>query len=300
MNIPERLEDWTLNRVEEILNSGVCEDDVFDFKECLPPSTDDKGKQRLRKTIAAFANSGGGFLIYGVKDDRTLSPQIRLVGMDAATDFGRDFGAFPSDCQPSVEWQASAPVTIPNTSLALFVVEIFSTWRKPHAVMRDGAAHFMKRTNKGDEPMSFSEISGAFREAEFRRTGLALLISEVEHMGLTAHQLIEDDNKTSNTNAHPDRPWTWSIRYSTTLLDMTLGNTYPFIAADPALWKLLCIIRENARTSNARSEAFAGVVFFKLNERIEIHDTLSRVIFNAANQILSAAKEAIERLRKLQ
>src|SRR4051812_40395704 len=105
MKIPERLEDWNLTAIKNILKAGVFELDVFDFKECLPPSSDDKGKHRLRKSIAGFANSGGGFLIFGIKDDRSLNLNDRIVGIPAVADFPQEFGNFPASCQPSVEWR---------------------------------------------------------------------------------------------------------------------------------------------------------------------------------------------------
>src|SRR6185437_16449459 len=140
-------------------------------------------------------------------------------------------------------------------------------------------------------PMSFAEISIAFRESEFRRTGLALLISELEHMRETAEQLVADSS-TGKTEAHPDRPWTWAVRYSTTLLDTTLGNTFPFLASDPELWKQLCTIREKARSSNAMSEAFAGVVFLLMSERTDIHDSRTRPLINCARDISRYGEEA--------
>jgi predicted HTH transcriptional regulator len=73
MQIPVRLEDWTLGTIKGLLKAGAFENEAFDFKEQLPMPSDKEGKHRLRKSIAAFANSGGGFLIYGIKDDRELS-----------------------------------------------------------------------------------------------------------------------------------------------------------------------------------------------------------------------------------
>ncbi len=64
--IPETLADWTLDVVGALLTQGVFESDRFDFKEVLPHSKNAKGKDRLRKTCAAFGNAGGGYLIFVV------------------------------------------------------------------------------------------------------------------------------------------------------------------------------------------------------------------------------------------
>ena len=302
MKIPERLEDWTYEAIKSLLEAGAFELDRFDFKETLPYPTDSAGKLRLRKAIVAFANSGGGFLIFGVKDDRSLPANERIVGITDTVEFPRDFGTYPASCEPSVEWRPRAtPIRIPGTSQLIHVIEILSTWRRPHAVGHEGGMYFVKRTNQGDEKMSFSEVRSAFQEAEFRRSSLSLLVSELSHMRSVAEEM-ESSAKESGGDlaASPDRPWSWSLRYSTMLLDTVLGNSFHFLADDPSLWALLCKIREKARSSNALSEAIASAVFFRISERVPISDTRVRHHIANAWVIIPATKEAEARIKKLQ
>jgi len=155
MKFPTRLQDWTLENITGLLKSGAFEPDRFDFKEQLPHSKDPADKLHLRKSIAAFANSGGGFLIYGVKDDRTLPVKERMIGVPTQVELPRDFGNFPTLCEPSVEWRMlPVPIKLKTRSRVLHVFEILSTWKRPHAVFHENAAYFMKRTNKGNEDMS--------------------------------------------------------------------------------------------------------------------------------------------------
>ena len=70
--IPQALGEWTVESVRRLLELGAHEGDRFELKEALPHSKDEAGKDRLRKTCAAFANSFGGFIIFGVKDQRDL------------------------------------------------------------------------------------------------------------------------------------------------------------------------------------------------------------------------------------
>ena len=66
--IPTSLQGWNLATLTRIVAQGVFETDRFDFKITLAP--DEGGKRRLRRNIAAFANARGGFLVFGVRDDR--------------------------------------------------------------------------------------------------------------------------------------------------------------------------------------------------------------------------------------
>jgi hypothetical protein len=102
--IPETLASWTLATLRELLVRGVFEDRRLEFKEMLPHGRDRSGQQRLRRTAAAFANTEGGFLVIGVRDDRALSANDRLVGCPAADEVPHDFGMLVSDCTPPVPW----------------------------------------------------------------------------------------------------------------------------------------------------------------------------------------------------
>jgi predicted HTH transcriptional regulator len=81
MKNPTALQDWTLDYITSLLTQGAFEPDSFDFKETLPHSKNASDKLHLRKTIAAFANSGGGFLIYGIKEDRDRTIQTAPGGV---------------------------------------------------------------------------------------------------------------------------------------------------------------------------------------------------------------------------
>jgi len=140
-----------MEAVLDLARMGYYESDEFDFKAHLPVSADEPGRSRLRKTCAAFANCSGGFLIFGMKDDRLLTPEQRLVGLSRQFDFPVAFGNYPRGCVPSVEWSfKNPPIALPNGN-ALQVVHIPRSWRAPHTVPgRDGGLVFPKRTNATD------------------------------------------------------------------------------------------------------------------------------------------------------
>src|SRR5580658_8468208 len=161
---PDALEGWTLERIREIADAGVIENDRFDLKADLQPA------DRERRTVAAFANSAGGFLVFGVTDDR------RVEGV-ANAELVRDFGSKLRDSlSPSVEFRfADRPHTLP-TGRFVYVAHVPKSARGPHAVYINSASCFLKRTAAGSsEPMTYEEIRLAFQDVENRRTKLALL-----------------------------------------------------------------------------------------------------------------------------
>jgi hypothetical protein len=187
--IPETLAEWTLDAIRGLVVQGVFENDRFDFKEKLPHSSDAKDKLRLKKTCSAFANSGGGFLVFGVKDDKDLAPESRLVGLDPVFDFPEHFGNFPASAQPSVVWSFRNPPIPLATGRALHIAHVPASKQKPHGIWDDERWCFCKRTNKGTETMSFEEIRGSFLDWGRRANELAWLRAEVERIREVAYFL---------------------------------------------------------------------------------------------------------------
>lgn len=180
--IPETLEAWTLEAIEGLLAQGVFESDRFDFKEMLPHAKNADDKLRLRKSCAALANSGGGFLVFGVKDGKGLAVAERLVGIEAAFDFPVQFGTFPAACEPSVRWDfRNPPLALPSGRL-LHVVHVPQGPSRPHGILEDERWHFTKRTNRGNEAMSYGEVQFAFRARREKLAKLHFLRAEIEHV----------------------------------------------------------------------------------------------------------------------
>src|SRR5260221_3213448 len=161
--MPQRLQDWNLQTLRDIVAQGVFEHDEFDFKEALPPKKDSEAKKKLKSTCAAFANSSGGFLIYGVKNDKLLKIDERICGTDAKLDFPEHFGNFPAGCVPSIHWTFKNPPITLDSGKNIHVVYIPRSWKAPHAVESDsGSLLFPKRTNKGTEFMAIEEVRNIF------------------------------------------------------------------------------------------------------------------------------------------
>ncbi len=162
---PRTLSEWTIELAIEILAKGLFETEDFDLKEMLPDSRDDKAKARLRGACCAFANSNGGFLVFGVTNDRNLPAASRLKGVPSALDFPEHFGSYPQSCVPAIDWSFLNPPSVLPTGQVVHVVHIPKSWKAPHAV---GGQHegwkFLKRTNKGVTLPRFHvhQIAGTF------------------------------------------------------------------------------------------------------------------------------------------
>lgn len=297
--IPNSADEFDLELIEKLVSMGVFESDQFDFKLMLPDSRNDEAKRRLRETIAAFANSDGGYLIYGIEDTKDKTTVDRIVGIDKSYDIPAKFGDYASFSEPSVDWHFKNPPIEAHNGRLIHVIQIFSTWRKPHSVeFNKGNLIFPKRTNKGNERMSYHEVKSAFHETEFKRSKLALLISEIEFMKNTAERLL------SNV---PDPPpniggtlhWAWATRYNTTLIDQTLGDTFSFFSENIDLWNTLCVVRDSAKHSNVSCEAFSNIVFMYMTNKKQLNEDHYKTVRESAEEIVRNADKAKELLKEL-
>lgn len=258
--IRPRLEDWTIELVRELAENATDENDWFDFKEMLnePEKTNrQSGLERLRKSVAAFANSSGGYLIFGVSDQLPR----KLVGIKG-TEFSRDFETkVKLGIEPSVDFAAPRAFPVADGA-SIYIVYIPKSQRGPHWVhvgeKSSATRVFLKRTAGGsNQEMSYEEVRASFQNHEERLGKLNILIGELREIREVAKTLEE---------ALAGRPEHLSVtaaaflnRYPTDVLQLLLADPSIFglLGVDEALWKDLGKIRETVRRSNLVGDLLA-------------------------------------------
>jgi len=245
--LPDRLQNWTIKHVEQLVERGVYESDQFDLKEMLPHPSDNAGKMRLRKTCAAFANSVGGYLIFGIADAPRKPQGGRIVGVAAAMDFPAQFGSFLGSCELSVEWYLKSPALPIGADSFVHVVHVPRSWKAPHAVADGDGWVFPKRNSKGTEIMSYSEIRGMFLGYYEKRMKLQLLRAEIvalTHLQI-AFALTEDENNLFQSHLPP---------VELRVIENALDDTYSITHNYPNLLTRLAELRQEVRSLNSLTE----------------------------------------------
>src|SRR5947208_1755782 len=75
--------EWDENDLLELVKAGTQESIELDFKESDALQNTDKKKDEISKDVSAFANSAGGTLLYGMKEDKQTHV---ATGIDAGSD----------------------------------------------------------------------------------------------------------------------------------------------------------------------------------------------------------------------
>ncbi|SEB93946.1 ATP-binding protein [Paenibacillus sp. GP183] len=258
--IPNRLEDWNLTIIKDILTKGYYESEYFDFKEMLPNKNDENGKQRLIKTSCAFANSEGGFLIFGIKNDNSIPVDERIVGINPSHDFPEHFGNFPNKCTPSVFWDFKNPPIKLSSGNVIHIVHIPKSWKAPHCLIEtEKGWFFTKRTNKGDGIMSYDEVKTSFLGYYEKRLKLQLLMSELQNLLSDATSMILPESQKTQYYS--------LVKLELSVVESILSDTYTILVDAPTLLQLLNKIRNRCRIINNKQQIFYGFMPGMLDRR---------------------------------
>lgn len=113
-------------------NYAALESRTLEFKEC--PPTDKAGCCAIAKTIAAYANAGGGYVVFGVRDDREV---VGIAEPDKFAKICDQISDVATECfSPAVTWDKNL-VEYEGKSLGVIYTHRAST--KPVIAMRDSA-----------------------------------------------------------------------------------------------------------------------------------------------------------------
>ena len=264
MSFPKTLGEWTIEALRDVVARGVFESDDFDLKEMLPHNSDEKSKLKLRTTCAAFANSGGGFLVYGVVDNKALDFNGRIKGIESHIDFPEHFGNFPAASSPTIHWAFKNPPLGIGDNHSVHIVHIPRSWKSPHAVDAGGGKWlFPKRTNKGTELMAIEEVRSMFLSFYEKRIRLQLLQSELSEL----KQMAEMAGEASQNS--PEESYSVTT-FDLTIMQSVIAETYPLTAANTKLLEELSSLRHIVRTANTVILSFIRKMELPLSDRNEI------------------------------
>lgn len=161
MSVPEKLADWTLPALMDLLESGHSESDRFDFKEKINEGHP-KSAERLRAVCCSFANASGGFLVFGVADQGAGAS--RIVGLPRSTEYGAALANATRTIEPALVLHVQNPhLALPNGNV-LVVCEIPRGRRGPHWCDHT----FYRRTQSTSIRMSYEEVRMAFLDHDER------------------------------------------------------------------------------------------------------------------------------------
>ena len=186
MMFPSRLAETTPEHINRLLQERVPEGAHIDFKREIPAAWNDKAKHDLASDASAFANAGGGYLVFGIDQDgdgcataivpQAFNPDTDAMRMESILSDGVE------PRMPAVQVQP-VPVEVAGQSGYVVVVHVPQSWVSPHRMK--ATRHFYLRDGRQSRPVDVPELRGLFarsdsqsqRVRDFRTDRLAKVLS---------------------------------------------------------------------------------------------------------------------------
>lgn len=221
------------------------EGDTFDFK-CAIKSRDPKENDNTIQTACSFANTKGGFIIFGVC--RNSNGRYEIKGLDKYDNYAKEFGDKIKSINPTVYFVPSTFIPIPESDKVLIIMHIPLSQQRPHMI-ENGSIYC--RTNKGNEIMNYNQVKEAFLGYEERRHKLRLLYVE----------LLANNNIASDITLQSEDGRRVSFgEFNGDVITNLLADIYPVIQNDKELLRLILELRIKISQTNSRirmSSSFA-------------------------------------------
>lgn len=200
MNLQGNLLETTQADIEALIAGRVQEGPHIEFKRDLPVAWDASAKHELVADATAFANAGGGDLIFGVDENyaaeaSSLVPQM-AASIDAEVRRLQDF--LLTLVEPRVPGLQVHAIPVVSGAIAghVVVVRVPQSWATPHRVKTN--QHVYVREGLRKRPLDVPELKALFlrtesqaqRVRDFRSDRLAKLVSGAAPVALQAGPLL--------------------------------------------------------------------------------------------------------------
>lgn len=191
------IERITETELQQLVTEGKREDAQIEFKLLLPGGNDE-GKKEFLKDVTAMANSQGGDIIYGIREERTnpddAGKAAELVGIAGVSADATKLWMYEL-LNSSVEERLTG-IVIRDVQLAAggfaLVIRVPRSWSSPHVVRHRNHWRFYARNSAGVYSMNVTDLRTAFllsdtlaqRLAAFREERLGEIVENNPEVGL--------------------------------------------------------------------------------------------------------------------
>ena len=148
------LNEITLQDIQFLIDNEVIENKHLEYKQEF--SNKASSKTKFLAEICAFANSSGGDLLYGIKEDNGIP--VAIIGIEANnidSEIQRINNVLRTGIEPRLPSYDIKHIEVSNNKYIL-VIRVRKSWNSPHRVTQN--KEFYGRNSSGKYPLDVGEI----------------------------------------------------------------------------------------------------------------------------------------------
>lgn len=177
-------------RIKALIENKIAENKVLEYKQSVQLAKDEQTKEFLFD-VSSFANSAGGAIIIGIKEDKGEPLEITGVVGDCDAEILRIESCVRSSISPRIAGFYAYAVII-DVIKSVIVIEIPRSWSAPHQVTYKGTDKFYSRSSNGKYRLDVAELRSAFLQSEaltqqvraFKRERISIILSGETYVNL--------------------------------------------------------------------------------------------------------------------
>jgi len=168
--LPINIEEVSPAHIASLVSNKFAEGKILEYKEKLPEGAD-AAKKEFLADVCSFANSSGGDIIYGIRDQRDSAGKatgipgqvVGLSGVNFSGELARLEAIIRDGIKPRIPNAQIKHLEIQGQG-SIVIVRIGQSWIKPHMVVYGGTSRFYSRHSTGKYQLDVQEIGQAFAE----------------------------------------------------------------------------------------------------------------------------------------
>ncbi|KQV60141.1 hypothetical protein ASC95_01290 [Pelomonas sp. Root1217] len=178
--IHDQFEEIDATIIESLVENRLSESTTVEFKATLPDRSD-RGIVEFLKDACAMANSGGGDIVYGVRELDGVADSLQPIEDETEDKALLRLGQMlDSGIEPRIAGARFLPIKTGNGYV--LVLRVPQSFAGPHRVNRNGMHRFPLRNERHVSDMSYDQLRTAFDRTsslavaarEFRRERLSI------------------------------------------------------------------------------------------------------------------------------
>lgn len=174
----------TLEIVQDAVDASVAESAALDWKRSLP-SSDSESLDEFAKDVAAMANSGGGYLVYGVEEDRGRGTASKLGVVDISErQQNRLRAVAASRIHPLVPGVRFLALSLGSAAEGVLVVVVPPSADAPHVIGSESRLGVPYRDGSTTRWMRERDLERAYAERFRAREGSTTRLNQIQSEAL--------------------------------------------------------------------------------------------------------------------